>query len=67
MLPVLGIEPERFRFTWIAASEGKELKEEVEEFLEVLNRLGKYNPSAFSKLDEAVLNEIENSGEKVEA
>jgi len=64
---VLGIEPERFRFTWIAASEGKELKETVEDFIETLQKVGKFNPEVFSNLDPAVVAEIENAGEKVEA
>ena len=64
---MLGIEPERFRYTWIAASEGKELKEEVDDFLATLQKLGKFNPSVFSHLDPAIAAEIEKSGEKVEA
>lgn len=64
---MLGIEPERFRYTWIAASEGKELKEEVEDFIEVLRKLGKFNPSVFSNLDPSIAAEIEKAEERVEA
>ncbi|OFW34751.1 MAG: hypothetical protein A2074_05960 [Candidatus Aquicultor primus] len=67
ILPVLGIEPERFRYTWIAASEGKELKEEVEDFIVALQKVGKFNPDVFSMLAPDMVAEIENAGEKVEA
>lgn len=64
---MLGIEPERFRYTWIAASEGKELKDEVEDFIETLQKLGKFNPSVFSNLNPSVVAEIEKAEERVEA
>ena len=64
---MLGIEPERFRYTWISASEGKELKTEVEDFIEDLKRVGKMNTEAFKTLEPKTLAEIENAKEKVEA
>lgn len=34
MLPALGIEPERFHYTWVSASEGARWTQVVEEFTE---------------------------------
>lgn len=62
ILPVLGIEPERFMFTWKSASEGREIQSVVEEFVEALNKVGKMDPRAFSLLDAATLTEIKDAG-----
>lgn len=40
MLPVFGIEPERFRYTWVSASEGAKWAQVVEEFSSQVNSLG---------------------------
>ncbi len=40
MLPALGIEPERFRYTWVSASEGARWTEVVEEFTGRVEALG---------------------------
>ena len=39
MLPAFGIEPERFHYTWVSASEGARWAEVVEQFTERVKRL----------------------------
>ncbi len=36
------MEPERFVYTWISASEGRQVKESITEFVEALQNLGKF-------------------------
>ena len=36
------MEPERFVYTWISASEGRQVKESITEFVEALQDLGKF-------------------------
>lgn len=43
MLPAHGIEPERFRYTWVSASEGGRWAEVIQEFTEAVEPLGKLN------------------------
>ena len=40
LLPTLGIEPERFEYTWVSASEGRQWQKVVEEFTAQIHRLG---------------------------
>lgn len=41
MLPSLGIDPERFHYTWVSATEGLRWTETVKEFTEKIEGLGK--------------------------
>ena len=41
MLPSLGIDPERFHYTWVSATEGLRWTETVNEFTEKIEGLGK--------------------------
>lgn len=41
MLPSLGIDPERFHYTWVSATEGLRWTETVKEFTEKIEKLGK--------------------------
>jgi len=41
MLPAFGIEPERFRYTWVSASEGARWAEVVKGFTAAVESLGK--------------------------
>lgn len=41
MLPALGIDPERFHYTWVSATEGGRWAEVVTEFTEKIEGLGK--------------------------
>lgn len=41
MLPAYGIEPERFRYTWVSASEGARWAEVVEGFTAAVESVGK--------------------------
>lgn len=43
MLPAHGIEPERFRYTWVSATEGARWAEVIKEFTEAVEPLGKLN------------------------
>ncbi|GBE57970.1 methyl-viologen-reducing hydrogenase, delta subunit [bacterium BMS3Abin01] len=43
MMAVYGIEPERFRYTWISASEGARWAETVTGFTETIRPLGRLN------------------------
>ncbi len=43
MMPAYGIDPERFRYTWVSASEGARWAEMVGEFTEQVRPLGKLN------------------------
>ncbi|NMC48059.1 MAG: hydrogenase iron-sulfur subunit [Desulfovibrio sp.] len=40
LLPVVGIDPERFAYTWVSASEGQRWKTVVERFTEQIHALG---------------------------
>jgi len=40
LIPHLGIEPERFRYTWVSASESKRWQEVVTEFVGKVKQLG---------------------------
>lgn len=40
MAPYIGIEPERFRYTWVSASESKRWQEVVTEFVGQVEELG---------------------------
>ena len=40
LLDVMGIEPDRLRLEWVAASEGAKFADTVKEFTETLKRLG---------------------------
>ncbi|WP_319762372.1 hydrogenase iron-sulfur subunit [Maridesulfovibrio sp.] len=39
-IPMLGIEPERFDYTWVSASEGQRWQEVVTKFTEQIHKLG---------------------------
>ena len=39
-LPIVGIDPARFEYTWVSASEGQRWKEVVTSFTERIHRLG---------------------------
>ena len=51
LLDVVGIEPERFRWEWISAAEGRKFAETVQAFTETIKRLG---PSPLKKRSQAV-------------
>jgi coenzyme F420-reducing hydrogenase delta subunit len=40
LLPVLGIDPRRFEYTWVSASEGQRWQHVVEEFTRQIHSLG---------------------------
>lgn len=40
MLPFLGVEPERFKYTWVSASEGGRWQQVVTEFVNQVKALG---------------------------
>ncbi len=40
-LPIIGIDPRRFHYTWVSASEGQRWKSVVTDFTEVVHELGK--------------------------
>ena len=40
LLPVLGIDPRRFEYTWVSASEGQRWQHVVEEFTKQIHALG---------------------------
>lgn len=63
----MGIEPERFYYTWISASEGQEMKQKVETFVEGLAKVGKFDRSVFMMLDPELMNEIDGAKEGAEA
>ena len=67
IIPVLGIEPERFYYTWISASEGQLLKTRVEQFVEGLKKVGKFDSSVFNTLGPEMVKEITGAKEGVEA
>ena len=46
MLPAFGIEPERFHYTWVSASEGSRWAEVVKEFTGRIVSLGKRSAAA---------------------
>lgn len=48
LLPVLGIDPRRFEYTWVSASEGQRWQHVVEEFTRQIHSLGpaKHLPEA---------------------
>lgn len=46
MLPSLGIDPERFHYTWVSATEGLRWTETVKEFTEKIEGLGKLDIGA---------------------
>lgn len=46
MLPVYGIEPERFRYTWVSAAEGARWAQVVEEFTAQVASLGRLGSAA---------------------
>ena len=48
MLTSLGIEPERFRLEWIAASEGDKVQRVIDELTETVRRLGPLNLEAMN-------------------
>ena len=39
-LPIVGIDPERFEYTWVSASEGQRWKEVVTNFTDRIHKLG---------------------------
>ena len=45
MLPAMGIEPERFRYTWVSASEGARWAEVVEDFTAQVEAVGMLSPA----------------------
>lgn len=40
MLPVLGIDPRRFEYTWVSASEGQRWQHVVDAFTRQIHELG---------------------------
>lgn len=46
MLPFLGVEPERFMYTWVSASEGGRWQQVVTEFVNQVKALGPRNGRA---------------------
>jgi coenzyme F420-reducing hydrogenase delta subunit len=46
LLPVLGIEPRRFEYTWVSASEGQRWQHVVETFTAQIHALGPAKPFA---------------------
>ncbi len=49
MVKVYGIEPERFRYTWVSASEGARWAETVADFTEAVRPLGKLDYAGTAK------------------
>jgi len=54
LLDVVGIEPERFRWEWISAAEGRKFAETVQEFTQTIKKLG---PSPVRKRAESAVGE----------
>jgi coenzyme F420-reducing hydrogenase delta subunit len=44
LLPVLGIDPRRFEYTWVSASEGQRWQHVVESFTAQIHALGPAGP-----------------------
>jgi F420-non-reducing hydrogenase iron-sulfur subunit len=61
LLDALGIDPVRFRFEWVSASEGAKFADIVREFTEILEKLGP-TPLSMSYQQQTVSSEQEVGG-----
>ncbi len=65
-LPILGIDPKRFEYTWVSASEGQKWQQVVTKFTEQIHELGPAprieNSEPLYKVAEGVLNSLRPLG-----